>query len=235
MKLPDSVGAVILAGGLGKRLRNCVSDRQKAVAEVDGKPFAAHLLSQLRAAGLRRVTLACGHRAESVARALTEYADLTLSIESEPLDTGGALALALDRTPGDPILAMNGDSYLELDFGAFFAAFQNSGLPAMLAACRVEDLSRYGALELDADGRVVSFREKGAERGAGLINGGVYLFARETLAALPRGRALSLERELFPKLAAARKLGAFTGGGRFIDIGVPESYRLAQSFFHPIP
>ncbi|MGE4563281.1 MAG: sugar phosphate nucleotidyltransferase [Victivallaceae bacterium] len=224
-------GAIVLAGGLGSRLRAAVGDRQKAVAEVAGRPFVELLLRQLAHFKITPVTLACGYRADTVRSALEpRWPELLYSVEPERLDTAGAIRLAADLTPGDPLVAMNGDSFLDLDFAAFLDWFGRSGFEVAAALTQVPDIARYGAVTLDGE-RITGFREKGDVTGPGWVNGGVYAFRRAALTAIPEGIALSLERDIFPGLAAAGKLGGFRSQGRFLDIGTPETYTLAQTFF----
>lgn len=224
--------AYVLAGGLGTRLSRVVPDRPKALAEVLGRPYVFHLLDRLARAGLRRVVLCTGHLAGQLERALGgtyRGLDLLYSREDEPLDTAGALRLAAQRHPAGCLLALNGDSLSDADLPAFHAWFLDSGLPAALLLHAVPDAARFGRVELDGQGRVARFMEKGAT-GPGLVSAGAYLLRPEVLAGLAPGSAASLEREVFPRLAAAGGLGGHVGVGGFLDIGTPESYATAGRF-----
>ncbi|MFH1137557.1 MAG: nucleotidyltransferase family protein [Pseudomonadota bacterium] len=226
--------ALVLAGGLGSRLRPALADRPKVLAPIGGRPFLAYLLDQLRGAGFREVVLAVGYMGASVREAFgVEYGGVKLiySQEAEPLGTAGAVSLARPFLTSDPVLVMNGDSFVEADLGAFLNWFDN--LPeakAALLAVRVEDAGRYGRLEADSDGTVRGFLEKDPSGGPGLINAGIYLLRGEVLDSLPRGRACSLEKEIWPGLVGCGLL-CRSISGRFIDIGVPESYAAAEKFF----
>jgi len=231
----SGVSALILAGGLGTRLRPVVSDKPKALAPVAGRPFLAHLLDQLALAGLRAAVLCTGHMAEQVESALGQrHGPLRLlySRETSPLGTGGALRLALPLIASDPVLALNGNSYCDVDLPAFWRWHGESRAQASLCLCRVDDVSRYGQVHAAPDGRVIRFAEKGAASGPGWINAGVYLFSRQRLQAIPPGRPVSLERDVLP-LWVEQGLHAYPCPGRFIDIGAPESYAQAQTFFAP--
>jgi NDP-sugar pyrophosphorylase family protein len=226
------ITAVVLAGGLGTRLRSAVADRPKVLAPVHGRPFITYLLDRLIDAGVKRAVLCTGYRADMVEETLgPRYRTLELaySVESSPLGTGGALRLALPHVASDPILVLNGDSFFEADLPAFRAAHAAGGMAASLLLAAVADVARYGAASIDGAGRVTRFVEKGAVSGPGLINAGIYLFAREVLEAIPEGE-VSLERDLFPRLIAAGLRGV-PGAGRFIDIGIPDDYRAAEAFF----
>lgn len=225
----DNMASVLLAGGLGTRLRSVVADRQKAVAGVCGKPFLRFLLMQLEKAGISEKIIACGYGFESVKDALPERPDLKYSVESGPLGTGGALRLALSATSAEFILAMNGDSFLGLDFLSFLRAFEQSKKPVMMALTRTDDVSRYGRAVLE-NGLVREFHEKGTDSGEGWINAGIYVFRREILEKYSVGVTLSLEQEVFPALALAENLAGFVCDGPFIDIGTPDSYKKAQTF-----
>jgi len=230
------ITAAVLAGGMGTRLRAVVPGRQKVVAEINGRPFLLLLLEQLAAAGVRRAVLCTGHMAEQVETLLgPSYKNLRLSYsrEESPLGTGGALRHALPRLDSGLVLAMNGDSFVEADLRAFAAWHRQRGGPASLLLARVPDAGRYGQITLSAQDEVVRFDEKGASAGPGWINAGVYLLDREIIAALPEGRPCSLERGVFPGLTDGRLCG-WRGGGRFIDIGTPESYQAAEPFFRAL-
>jgi len=224
--------AYVLAGGFGTRLRSAVPDRPKALAEILGRPYIFHLLDRLARLGLRRVVLCTGHLAGQLERELGgayRGMDLLFSREDEPLDTAGALRLALHRRPAPLALVLNGDSLTDAALGAFHAWFLASGLPAALLLHPVEDAARYGRVELDGQGRVRRFAEKGAA-GPGSINAGVYLLRPEALSGIAPGQAASLERDVFPQLAAAGRLGGYEAAARFLDIGTPEAYAGAGRF-----
>lgn len=229
------ITVAVLAGGLGTRLRAVTGDAQKVLAQVQGRPFLCRLLDQLQAAGARDVVLCTGHRSDLVSACLGEsYGPLSLrySVESERLGTAGALRLALEQCQGDELLALNGDSYLQADLPEFLRRHRESGARASLLLARVEDVARYGAVSTDPAQRITGFLEKGGACGPGWINGGIYLLRRSVLQAIPAGREVSLERELFPALIGSDFFGF--QGGRFIDIGTPESYREAANFFGSI-
>ena len=229
MHLPTT--AAILAGGLGTRLRPAVGDRPKALARVTDRPFIAFLLDQLEAAGVRDTILLTGHRAAQVRDELGERHGsmrLRYSREAEPLGTGGAVRLALPMIEADTLLLLNGDSFCDTDLDAF-GRFHDSERCSLLLA-RVEDAGRFGQVHADEDGTIHSFAEKGGSCGPAWINAGVYLLPRALVKMIPANRAVSLEREVFPRLVREGQLRGFRQGGAFIDIGTPESYALAESF-----
>lgn len=226
--------AAILAGGLGTRLRAVVGDRQKVVAEVKDRPFVAFLLDQLAAEGIRSVVLCTGFCGDQVEASLgRSYKSLHLdySREQEPLGTAGALRLARPFLKTDPVLIMNGDSFCQVDLKEFLAWHCTKKAQATLVLTRVPDTARYGRVETDAQGRVLSFNEKDGHVGApGWINAGIYLINQWLLDTIPADGPVSLEHDMFP---CWRHLGlyGYRSEGSFLDIGTPETYASAQSFF----
>lgn len=229
----SQITAVILAGGAGTRLRSVVADRPKVLAPFNGKPFVAYLLDRLAGQGFQRVVLCTGYMAEQVQTQLgNQYhgMELTYSREEQPLGTGGAIIQALPKINSGTVLILNGDSYCDADLPASFAWHQDRQARVTVVLAHIDQGSRYGRVELAADGQIRRFVEKNpALSGGGWINSGVYWFEREILAGLPVGRPFSLEREV---------LGSWTGEGlygyrdygRFLDIGVPEDHARAEGF-----
>ena len=227
------VTALVLAGGLGTRLRPVVADRPKALVEVNGRPFITFLLDQLAAAGLRRAILCTGYLGEQVRASLGErYAGLALgySHEPQPLGTAGALRLALPQTDSAQVLVLNGDSYCQVDLPAFWAWHHTRPAAASLLLTQVPDTRRYGRVERDAHDAVTGFVEKSAAAGPGWISAGLYLLARQLLTEIPAGRAVSIEREVFPAWVG-RGLYGCPLGGRFLDFGTPEALAELPAFF----
>ena len=215
--------AVILAGGLGTRLRPILGDLPKPLAPVCGRPFLEYQIETLKAAGFDRLVLCVGYRHDLIeahfgdGRALGVH--IVYSVESQALGTGGALRLArphLDTT----CLVLNGDTYFAADFARLVA---QHATPVTLAMIRVPDAGRYGSLSVDGHGYITHFNEKSAG-GPGLINAGVYVFSSAALDHLPGQTPLSLETDVFPELARQRLLRGCALDGYHLDIGTPDSY-----------
>jgi D-glycero-alpha-D-manno-heptose 1-phosphate guanylyltransferase len=226
------VTAAILAGGLGTRLRSVVADRPKVLAPVAGRPYLAHLLDQLYTACADDVVLLTGYGADQVRAAFGDaYRGMTLrySVEPEPLGTGGAVRHAADLFTRDAVLLLNGDSYCAVDLARLVVTAQNAGQVGV-ALAHVDDVGRYGAVGIGPAGRVTAFAEKGGATGEGWINAGIYAIPRERVADIPAGRAVSLEREVLPRWVSDPGIRGVPGG-RFIDIGTPESFAAAEAFF----
>ena len=230
--------ALILAGGLGTRLREAVPDRPKPMAVAAGKPFLQYLVEWLRDQGFDDLVLCVGHRADQVR---DHFGDgqcwgvrVSYALETTPLGTAGALRNAGEHVTATT-LVLNGDSYLEVDLRAMVAAHRarraaDGRAVGTLATVRVEDTAAGGALEMDGAGRIGGFREK-REAGPGWINGGIYVLEPEVWEAIPEGQPVSIERETFPRLLAqGYHLYAYPVGGFFVDIGTPQGYRRFQQY-----
>lgn len=231
----DGFTAVVLAGGLGTRLRSVVGDRPKALAPVGDEPFLGLLLDQLAAAGCRRVVLCTGHLGDQIEREFgREHGGVPLvySRESTPLGTGGALRLCLPLLEDDAVLVTNGDSYVDADLRGFVARARGRA-GASLLAVEVADTARYGRLDLrranDGSLQVVACREKGVV-GRGPIHAGLVWLPVRHLAALPSDRPVSFETEVLPALLA-EGLTAELVDAPFLDIGVPADFAAAPAFF----
>ena len=234
---PDkNVTALILAGGLGTRLQSALPDQPKVLAPVAGRPFLSYLMDQLISIGFRHLILCTRYRGEQIKEAFGDNyngLDIRYSQEPEPLGTGGALRYALPLIVTDSALVTNGDSYVNFNLKTFLAWHFENDLQVSLVLAYVSDTSRYGRVEVNEDGRIVKFDEKGASHGPGWVNAGVYIFNRSILETIPSGQPFSLEREFFPFLIS-RDLYGFGSEGAFIDIGTTESYALADEFFSKV-
>ena len=216
--------AVILAGGLGTRLRSVVSKVPKCMAPVDGKPFLQYMLEWLSRFDVSHVVLSVGYLREVIFAFIDSREwpfEISYAVEEEPLGTGGGIRLALTKCREDRVIVLNGDTFFNVDLKALtFAA------PVTLALKPMRDFDRYGAVDL-AGGLVTGFHEKTACT-EGLINGGVYALVRSRLdLAFYPGR-FSFEKDLLEPLAAARLVAGQVQEGYFIDIGIPEDYTRAQ-------
>jgi NDP-sugar pyrophosphorylase family protein len=229
----SNITAVILAGGLGTRLRSVVADRQKVSVEICGRPFLTYIFDQLLGIRVNRAVLCTGYQGDRIKEAIgNAYKSLTIGYSQEysPLGTAGALRNAFSNINGDQILVLNGDSYFETDITAFWTWHQSKGAAGSLLLTTVADTRRYGKVETDVQGNIVRFNEKGVNSGPGLINAGIYILSKQFLFSIPSGKRVSLEQEMFP-LWIGQKFYGYSSKGRFIDIGTPEDYARAASFF----
>jgi len=225
--------AFILAGGLGTRLRPVVSGVPKPLAPLDGKAFLEYQLQWLKKNGLREVVFCTGYLGEMIknffgngtARGLRLY----YSQEDCPLGTGGALKNAAAYIDG-AFLAINGDTLINFELSSLISFHrQKGGLAALVLAPAIYP-GGYGLIGTDGEARVVAWRGRTAD-GEGVrtpVNAGVYILEPEVLDYIPAARKVSLEEEVFPRLAKKRALFALTVDSGFLDIGTPQTYRLAQ-------
>lgn len=228
-----NITALILAGGFGTRLQNVVDSRPKVLAPVAGRPFLTFLLDQLILAGFSHVVLCTGYKAENVEASFGQaYKSLSIrySHESEPLDTGGALRLALPFIETDFALVMNGDSYVDVRLCPHLKWCFERDRDAVLFLTRVPDTSRFGKVIADANGLIINFEEKEKNQGTGWVNAGIYILKKSLLMSMPLGKPFSLEWEFFPSLVKKSLFGRKIDA-KFIDIGTPDSYNMAESFF----
>ena len=229
----SKITAVILAGGLGTRLKSVVADKPKVLAEVCGRPFLTYLFDQLINARINRAVLCTGYLGDRIKETIgSAYKSLTIGYSEEfsPLGTAGALRNASSEIAGDQFLVLNGDSYYETDITAFWNRHQAKGASGSLLLTTVADARRFGKVETDDQGNIIQFNEKGANSGPGLINAGIYIISKQFIFSIPSGKRVSLEQEMFPQWIG-RKFYGCTSKGRFIDIGTPEDYARAASFF----
>lgn len=224
--------AIVLVGGLGTRLRDVVSDVPKPLAPVAGRPFLGWVLDQLAENGIRHVVLAAGHMAQMIqdfAGRQWKGMSIVYSIEAQALGTGGAISQARGQLHGDCAHVLNGDTFLRYQPAALEAATRAAGAQIGVALARVDDLTRYGAVE--CDGPLVSaFLEKGRS-GPGLINAGCYFLGSQALRSLPDQTRYSFETEVLVPMVASGRVAGYADTADFIDIGVPDDYRRAQSKF----
>jgi mannose-1-phosphate guanylyltransferase len=222
------VQALVLAGGEGTRLRPLTLTLPKPVIPLAGRPFLTFMLDWLRRHGVDDVLLSCGYRSEDVERVLGEsYRGMRLRyvIEDSPLGTAGPLRLAADEgVLEDRVLVLNGDTLTDLDLTAEIAQHEATGAAATLALVAVEDTSSYGVVPTREDGAVEAFLEKRpGPAPTNHINAGAYVLERSVVDMVPAGRAVSIEREVFPELVDNGLYG-FLFDGYWIDIGTPERY-----------
>jgi NDP-sugar pyrophosphorylase family protein len=227
---------LVLAGGLGTRLRSVVADRPKVLARVGPRPFLDILVAQLHHHGVRRIGLLLGHLHEQVQSHVDDVlrvrfpdVEFATSVEPNPLGTGGAVRYAQGRIPrglgtGDFML-MNGDTFVEFDPAAVLAVHRQTNAAVTMAITNVPDVSRFGAVEIDDEGRLLSFGEKATRKGPGFINAGIYALKSTLIDGVVADRAVSLESEIFPGLlASGQHIHSALQHGYFVDFGTPASY-----------
>lgn len=219
--------AILLAGGLGTRLRSVVNDRPKPMALIGDKPFMEYVVHELSRYGIDEIIFAVGYKGSMVEEYFGDGSRFGMKVsyayEEELLGTAGAIKNAGRFVTEDTFFVLNADTFYQMDYGRLLRVKEENRLEMALVLREVPDISRYGAAVLDG-AMLAGFNEKTAEKRPGTINGGVYLMNRELLSEIPEGK-ISLENEMIPKwMAEGKRLGGFVNDGYFIDIGIPEDY-----------
>ena len=220
--------ALVLAGGEGTRLRPLTLTTPKPVMPLAGQPFLTFMLDWVRGHGVDEVILSCGFMSDAVRQVLGDIYDgmrLRYVVEEEPLGTAGPVRLAHDEgLLEERLLVLNGDVLTDMDLTAELEQHERRGARATLALFPVDDTASYGVVPTDEEGRVEAFIEKDSGHApTDRINAGAYVIERDVVDAIPAGRAVSFEREIFPALVGNGLYG-YDAAGYWIDIGTPERY-----------
>lgn len=234
MRVSPDVGkqCVILVGGLGTRLGALTEACPKPLLQVAGRPFLEYLLRNIRRYGYDDFVLLAGYRGDMVSLFASSALQTELGcrirviVEPEPMGTGGALRYAAEALQ-ERFLLLNGDSFFDFNLLDLATRPVSGEATARIALRRLPDASRFGIVEL-IDDRIVAFRERPEKPGPGLVNGGVYELSRDILQHIGQG-VCSLERDIFPILAAKQQIAGFVYEGFFLDIGIPEDFARAQT------
>jgi D-glycero-alpha-D-manno-heptose 1-phosphate guanylyltransferase len=224
----DVLEAMVLAGGLGSRIKAVVPDLPKSMADIKGAPFLQLLLDELIKKNFKRVVLAVGYKHQVIMNHFgSRYRtlDLDYNIEDRPLGTGGAVKNSFCKCKQENVFILNGDTIADFD-PLIMLQFAAHKKPNVMAARSVNDVSRFGKVS-HSDGIVTALAEKSSV-GAGLINSGIYLLNRSVFAMTKYPFAFSLEHEVLPLLIRNRELAVCEFSGNFIDIGVPSDLSLAR-------
>lgn len=221
--------AIVLAGGLGTRLKSVVSELPKAMAPINDRPFLEIILSYLAKEGVSRVVLSVGYKHEAI---LTHFGraykgiSLDYAVEEEPLGTGGGILLALSQCRKKEVLAVNGDTLFPVSIASLLALHQKQDALATLALKPMQNFDRYGTVRLSGS-RVAGFEEKKSLK-EGLINGGAYILNRDQVLGLGLPKKCSWEKDFLEGYYQSHFLAGLPCEDYFIDIGIPEDYRRAQ-------
>lgn len=219
--------AILLAGGLGTRLRSVVNDRPKPMALIGDRPFMEYVVRGLAHFGITDIIFAVGYKGSMVEEFFKDGAEYGIkahyAYEEELLGTAGAIRNAGRFVTEEQFFVLNADTYYQMDYSRLVEVKKEENLDMALVLREVSDISRYGAAVLKG-ARLTGFNEKKEEARPGTINGGIYLMNRRLLKEIPDGK-VSLENEMIPQwMSSGKRLGGFVNDGYFIDIGVPEDY-----------
>lgn len=221
---------LILAGGLGTRLRSVVSDLPKCMAPVAGRPFLFYVINYLRSQGIERFIFSLGYKHEIVENYLKDQfstLQYECSIEEEPLGTGGAIYLACQKTTDKNILIANGDTLFKVNGKDLFSFHIEHDADCTLALKPLKNFDRYGVVELDDNNTVIDFKGKQFYQ-TGLINGGLYILNVKNFLAKKFPTKFSFEKDFLEKYPPEGKIAGLVQDSYFIDIGIPEDYERAQ-------
>lgn len=226
---PSRVDAVVLVGGKGTRLRPLTLSAPKPMLPTAGLPFLTHLLSRIAAAGVEHVILSTSYQAATFEAEFGDGSKLGLQIEyvteTDPLGTGGGIANVAPRLRNDTVMVFNGDVLSGADLTKMLAAHHDTGAELTLHLVRVSDPRAFGCVPTDDTGRVLAFLEKTEDPPTDQINAGTYIFNRSIIDRIPRGRAVSVEREVFPALLSdGVKVCGFVDSSYWRDMGTPEDF-----------
>jgi len=228
--------AIVLAGGLGSRLRDLLPGIPKCMAPVKGKPFLTYILDYLSGQKIDKVILSVGYRKDQIISHFgNNYENLSIeySIENEPLGTGGAVKLSFNYCKQDNVFVLNGDTYFLPELKEMEEMYFQTTADVTIAVKEMADTGRYGRIMTDKDTRITDFREKDPITTRGWINGGIYLLNRKIFDALPEQK-FSLENDVFRKSCSKFNMQAYQTDAFFLDMGIPDDYIHAQTLI-PAP
>ncbi len=222
--------AIILAGGLGTRLRESVPDLPKCMASVAGRPFLGYVIDHFRMQGIQEFIFSLGYKSEVIEKWLKEDYDTLqykIVIEEEPLGTGGAIQLALQKATTENILVANGDTLFKVNVPELLEVHQRSKGECTLSLKPMKSFDRYGVVELEKNGKINSFKEKKYYE-EGFINGGIYLLNKEKFLQHSFSNKFSFEQDYLEKYFTTCNFFGSIQDVYFIDIGVPTDFKKAQ-------
>lgn len=222
--------AIILAGGLGTRLRSVISELPKCMAPVGGKPFLHFVIEHLLKQGVDNFIFSLGYKSELIIDYVNDqYSTLNkqFSIEEEPLGTGGAIKLACNLSTANNILVLNGDTLFSFEADKLYDLHNSNNADCTLALKPMQHFDRYGVVELNTDNSIASFSEKQYYED-GLINAGVYVLNRNKFLQEDLLQKFSFEKDYLEKYFGKRKMFGLIADEYFIDIGIPEDYARAE-------
>lgn len=222
--------AIILAGGLGTRLRSVVNDIPKSMAAIRSKPFLEYQLDLLIKNGVQRFIFSVGYKSESISNHFSnkyKNCEIVYALEEKRLGTGGAIKNAMRYVKSKHVVVVNGDSLFKVDIQEQYKAHLATKADVTLALKPMVNFERYGTVELATNERITKFLEKQPIK-KGLINGGLYIFKVASFNKVDLPEVFSIEREFFENRVDQLQLFGFITEGYFLDIGIPKDFQKAQ-------
>jgi len=225
-----SYECIILAGGLGTRLRTSVPDLPKCMAPVAGNPFLKYVIDYLIDQQVDRFIFSLGYRHEYIEDFLkNKYPDLQykIALEKEPLGTGGAIMLASKYTSAKNVIILNGDTLFKVNIHSIMSVHEQNNASCTLSLKPMHDFDRYGVVEINKDGYIQQFQEK-KYYPSGLINGGVYALNINNFNQINFPEKFSFEKDYLESYFNTQKMMGIIQDDYFIDIGIPEDFERAS-------
>jgi len=229
-RAPERIDAVILCGGLGKRLRRVVHNRPKVMAEINKRPFLDSLIDKLVRHGFKRLILCTGYKGNLIKGYYGKrrtIIKILYSEENRPLGTGGALRKAEPLIHSDTFLVMNGDTICNVDLNKFLNFHFGKKALMSMVLMKLKETSDFGGVILGKDYRITGYQEKKQGKNHSLINAGIYLMEKKIFLKMPKKTRFSLEDDFFPSLPEFKCYGFINKNGFMLDIGTPQRYAQA--------
>ncbi len=228
---------ILLAGGLGTRLQKAVPDLPKPMALVCGRPFVEYIMDYLIEQNVNKFIFSVGYRHEVFKNHFSNNykgCEVVYSVEDTPLGTGGGIKRALEYAEFNDVLIVNADTLFKVDISSFYSMHRKEKVEVSLALKNMEDVQRYGSVEITSGNRITGFSEKKNKPGQGMINGGVYLLNKKIFIKHVFAEKFSFEKDYLEQYYYKIKFCGYPSNGYFLDIGIPEDYEKAQSEFKRI-
>ena len=230
--------AIILAGGLGTRLRSEVADVPKCMAPVNGRPFLDYVVNHAINQGVEHIVFCLGYMSSIIEAHIMKnygfYVDISIVVEKEPLGTGGAIMLGSRSVVGKKFLVLNGDSLFALNYDFLYDKRLSNNQICIVGLKPMVHFDRYGSVTIDKNGYIAEFLEK-KPTNVGFINGGIYLVNKDLLSSLDLPQKHSFEKEILEKYAGGRTIKGVISESYFIDIGIPSDYQKASNDLKDLP
>jgi len=229
--------AVILAGGLGTRLRPLTNDIPKPLLPIQGKPLIEHIIQNLKSHGIKEIVLSVGYRSEQIKNYFGDGSNfkvkISYCIEEQPLGTGGAIKEST-KYLDEPFFLVWGDNLMDIDYKKLYHSYLQHNTLIIMALTHREDVENFGVAELKGD-MILNFVEKPKQEEApsNLINAGAFIIDPKCLKILPEGKS-SIEKDCFEKLAPNNEISAYIHLGQWFPTDTLEKYYHANDHFKPI-
>jgi len=223
--------AIILAGGLGTRLKDIIKDCPKPMADINGKPFLEYVLTFLEKQGIDRTIFSVGYKSRVIKDYFGENFNnmkLIYSVEHQLLGTGGAIKRGLDFVKDGDVFVVNGDTFFDIDLKKFYQFHKEKKADLTIALKIIDHSDRYGIMKIDKNFQIKNFTEKKCKNKKALINGGIYVLNKDFFLSFNLPEKFSFEKDFLEKYYNKCRFYGVPFDAYFIDIGVPDDYKRAR-------